>query len=426
MNTGPHTLNARDLPSDVDTVVIGAGQAGLAMSHQLSGAGVEHVVLEARDRLGGSWLKRWDSFRLVTPNWSIRLPGGEYEGPEPHGFLPRDELVSHMDRYGRAIGAPVVFDARATRVEPIQNGGTRLRVDTARGSVAARNVVVATGPFQEPRRPVAAETIPSEILQLHTDEYRSPGALPPGGVLVVGSGQSGSQIAEELHDAGRRVVLSVSSCWRAPRQYRGRDTFFWMAQRGLRAAELGLPDETVDDLPDPRLRFACNPHVSGTKGGHTINLRRLAADGVTLAGRFLGADGGRARFADDLAGNLARADTFFDENVRPELDEFIELAGIDAPPYEPETFDYEPPGVGELDLAAEGISTVIWATGYRLEFGWIPALRIDETGYPVHVRGATEVPGLHLLGLPWLYRQTSSLLAGVGMDAAHTAELIAT
>jgi putative flavoprotein involved in K+ transport len=411
-------VGVSDLPSSADTVVIGAGQAGLAMSHELSQAGVDHLVLEARDRLGGSWLKRWDSFCLVTPNWAIRLPGGEYDGPDPDGYLPRDELVNHMDRYGRAIGAPIAFNARATRLEPFDDGGgARLRVETERGSVEARNVVLATGAFQQPKVPPAASGIPADVLQLHTDEYRNERELPEGGVLVIGSGQSGCQVAEELHDAGRQTYLSVSSCWRAPRRYRGRDTTWWLFQRGMRGAELGLKVDTVDDLPHPRMRFACNPHLSGTKGGHTINLRSLGASGVTLVGRFEGADDGRVRFADDLAANLQRADTFFDEYVRPELDEFIERAGMDAPPYEPDSIAWEPPARRELDLRAEDIGTVIWGTGYRFDFGWIPALRMDETGYPIHRRGVTEVPGLYLLGLPWLHTQASSLLVGVGQDA---------
>ncbi len=413
-----------ELPASVDTLVVGAGQAGLAMSWWLTPSGREHLVLEARDRLGGSWLKRWDSFCLVTPNWSVRLPGFAYDGPDPDGFMPRDDLVGYMDRYGRSFDAPVAFGTRATRLEAAA-GDHRLRVETDRGPVLAHDVVVATGAFGVPKVPALAADLPPQIVGLHTDAYRREAQLPPGAVMVVGSGQSGAQITEELHRAGRRVFLSVSSCWRAPRRYRGRDTFWWLAQRGMRGPEFGLPAETVNDLQDPRLRLACNPHLTGKDGGHDINLRRLGAEGVTLLGRLQAAGDGRVQLAPDLESNLRRADTFFEENLRPELDEYIELAGIEAPAPEFEQFAYDPPLLTELDLRAEGIGSVVWATGFRFDFSWIPGLELDGMGYPRHERGVTPVPGLYLLGLPWLHTQASSLLVGVGNDAEYLAGRIA-
>jgi len=415
--------SGHQLQTNVETAVIGAGQAGLAMSWWLTQAGREHVVLEARDRLGGGWLKRWDSFCLVTPNWSVRPPGLPYDGTDPDGYMPRDALVAYMDRYGRSFDAPVVFGARVTRLVP---GGAdhRLDLETERGNLTARDVVVATGPFQVPRIPAAADGLPAGVVQLHTDAYRNEAELPPGAVLVVGTGQSGAQIAEELLHAGRRVFLSVSSSWRAPRRYRGRDTFFWLAQLAIRGPELGFPPETVDDLPDPRMRFAANPHLSGKDGGHDINLRRLGADGVTLLGRVEAAANGRVELAPDLETNLHRADTFFDEHLRPDLDRFIELAGFEAPPGDFAQFAFDPPAIGELDLAAEDIRSVIWATGFRFDFGWIPDLELDAMGYPLHRRGITPIPGLYLLGLPWLHTQASSLLVGVGNDAEYLAHQI--
>jgi putative flavoprotein involved in K+ transport len=404
----------------VETAVIGAGQAGLAMSWWLKQAGREHVVLEARDRLGGSWLKRWDSFCLVTPNWSVRPPGLPYDGNDPDGYMPRDALVAYMDRYSRSFDAPVAFGARVIRLV-LGGADHRLDLETERGNLTARNVVVATGPFQVPRVPAAAGGLLAGVVQLHTDAYRNEADLPPGAVLVVGTGQSGAQIAEELLHAGRRVFLSVSSSWRAPRRYRGRDTFFWLAQLATRGPDLGFPAETVDDLPDPRMRFAANPHLSGKDGGHDINLRRLGADGVTLLGRVKAAANGRVELAPDLETNLHRADTFFDEHLRPDLDRFIELAGFEAPPGEFAQVAFDPPAIGELDLAAEGISSVIWATGFRFDFGWIPDLELDAMGYPRHRRGKTPIPGLYLLGLPWLHTQASSLLVGVGNDAEYLA-----
>lgn len=411
------------LPAQIDSVVIGAGQAGLAMSWALTQAGRPHVVLEARDRLGGGWLRRWDSFCLVTPNWSMRLPGYEYDGPEPDGFTPRNGLVDYVAGYARSFDAPVLLGAGARSVEPVDEEG--LRVESAGGTTVARNVIVATGAFQVAKRPALAGDLPSDLVQLHSDDYRNPAQLPDGAVLVVGSGQSGCQLAEELHDAGRDVYLSVSSCWRAPRTYRGHDTFWWLAQRGRRAAEFGIAPETVDDLPHPGIRAACNPHLSGTKGGHTINLRQFGSQGITLLGHLAAVDGDRLRLAPDLEQNLERADTFFDENVRPDLDEFIEKAGYDAPPYEPDVVDYHPPLVETLDLRAAGVTSVIWATGYRFDLDWVRPLSFDAMGFPIHRRGVTNTPGLYLLGLPWLYTQTSSLLVGVGADAQHLAEHIA-
>lgn len=402
--------------------MIGGGQAGLAMSWTLTQAGREHVVLEAREQLGGSWLKRWDSFCLVTPNFSLRLPGFVYDGPDQESFMPRQGLVDYVAGYARSFESPVALGTRATAVDTAADG--ELRIETNRDAIHARNVVVATGAFQRPNLPAVGSGLPAGVAQLHTDAYRNERELEPGAVLVVGSGQSGAQVAEELHQAGRRVFLSVSSCGRAPRRYRGRDTFWWLAQMAMRGAEAGKAPMTVDDLPTPRARFACNPHLSGKDGGHEINLRRLGADGVTLLGRVAGATDGRIGLADDLETNLRAADAFFPEKFQPDIDEFVATAGIDAPLEEVVQFDFEPPAIRELSIADENIGTVIWATGYRLDLAWVRAASFDEMGYPVHRRGVTDVPGLYFLGLPWLYTQTSSLFVGVGRDAAYLGEVI--
>ena len=404
------------------TIVIGAGQAGLAMSWHLTQAGIEHEVLEARDRFGGSWLKRWDSFCLVTPNWTCNMPGYPYDGADPDGFMPRDELVAYFSRYAASFNPPVRFGVRVTSVDRLGDG---FRLETTSGPIDASRVIVAAGGYQVPKVPAFAADLPKSVLQLHTDAYRNEGALPPGAVLVVGSGQSGAQIAEELHEGGRGVYLSVGSCGSAPRRYRGHDVFWWIFQVMQHGAEVGVPARTVDRLPDPRARFACNPHLSGKNGGHEINLRLLGAEGVTLLGHLAAVAGPRIQLSDDLAQNLAAADRFFDERFRPDIDRYIEAAGVDAPPADRVPYSFDPPILQHLDLGAAGIGTVIWASGYRLDLDWVRPADLDEMGYPRHARGVTDVPGLYFLGLPWLYTLGSSILAGVGADATYLAQQMA-
>jgi putative flavoprotein involved in K+ transport len=410
------------LPESVDTLVVGAGHAGLAMSAMLSGVGREHLVLERRDRLGGGWQDRWDGFRLVTPNWSASFPGWAYDGPDPDGFMARDQIVERVARYADAVSAPV---ALATAVERVTPANGRFRVRTSRGDLSARQVVVTTGSYHRPRVPGVGAAIADRVTQLHSHDYRTEAALPPGGVLVVGTGQTGVQIAEELHDAGRSVYLAVGRSWRAPRRYRGRDFFAWIAQLGMRGPELGLGMQTVDRLPDPDLKFAANPHLSGRNGGQETNLRRFAAHGIRLAGRLAAADGERLTFSADLADRLAFADAIFDRELREVIDTFIAKAGLEAPPDDRVPFAFEPEGVTELDLAAADVSTIIWATGYGLDYGWIDAPIFDGRGYPRNDRGATEVPGLFFLGLLWQHTQGSATLFGPNADGPHLLDRMA-
>jgi len=411
------------LPRGVETVIVGAGQAGLTMSWHLRDAGREHLVLERRDRLGGGWQDRWDAFRLVTPNWTASFPGFAYDGDEPDGFMPRDEIADRIARYADVIDAPVLLGTAVERLERQSNGDRGFRLTTTRGSIDAERVVVATGGFHVPKIPPAGTGLAARVTQLHSHAYRSVEGLPAGAVLVVGSGQTGVQIAEELYEAGRRVVLSVGHCGRLPRRYRGRDSFFWLWSVRTRGHEFGTSLPTVDQLPDPRLRFACNPHLSGHAGGHDTNLRRFAAQGVTLVGRLEAIDGEQARFAADLGTNLAFADRFFDERWRGMFETVIERSGIDAPPDDrPPQFEFEPPEVTELDLAVEGVSAIIWTSGYRLDYGWIDLPIFDANGVPMQIDGMTEIPGLSFIGLPWLRDQGSATLFGVGRDATRLAD----
>ena len=408
---------------EVDTLVIGGGQAGLATSYWLTRAGLEHVVLERRQELGGSWPDRWDSFHLVSPNFCLLLPGMPYRGPDPDAFMPRDQVIEYVRAYAAHIEAPVRM---GHGVERLGAEGERFVARTAATTFSARQVVLATGPYQRPKIPPTARALPSHIEQLHSSDYRRPAQLAAGAVLVVGTGQSGAQIAEELQRAGRDVHLAVSMCPSAPRRYRGRDTIWWLLHTFQDGPKYGVRFPTVDDLPTPAARFACNPHLSGADGGHDIHLRQLAREGMHLYGRLEFIEGSMVRFSDDLAQRLAFADSKFDEEFRPLFDAYIAAAGIEAPPDDrPPPDNFNPPTVTQLDLDRAGIATVLWATGYRLDFGWIDLPVLDEWGYPKHVRGATQYPGLYAVGLPWLYSEPSSVFAGVGADAAYVVEHLA-
>jgi len=406
---------------DVETIVVGAGQAGLVMSWHLRAAGTEHVVLERRSALGGGWQDRWDAFQLVTPNFFTSLPGHAYAGADPDGYMTRDELIAHFGGYAAAIQAPVQLETDVRRLRHDDGASGRFRLETSHGPMSARNVVVAVGAFGVPHIPAAAGGFAADILQLHSHAYRRPADLPPGGVLLIGSGQTGVQLAEELGEAGRPVTLSVGHCGRSPRRYRGRDTFAWIHGIAKEGASLGVALPSVETLPTPGDRFQCNPHVSGHGGGHDTNLRKMAADGLRLVGRFKGAEGTRAWFTPDLAENLAFADRFFGERQQPLIDRYIDAIGAQAPPGELPQFAFEPPEITSLDLGAEGISTVMWTSGYRPAFDWIELPIFDAFGLPRHVRGETEIPGLTFIGLPWQLDNTSANLAGVARDAAWLA-----
>jgi putative flavoprotein involved in K+ transport len=404
----------------VETVVVGAGQAGLIVSALLGEAGREHVVLDRRHELGGGWLDRWDDFRLVSPNWTVSVPRFAYRGDEPDGFMPRDEIVDHFRAYAAAIDAPVELDTDVTRLRPMDGRstrGARFVLSTSRGELEARNVVVAGGPFQVPHVPELAESFDRSIHQLHSHDYRRPHDLPPGGVLLVGSGQTGVQLAEELSLVGREVTISVGHCGRAPRTYRGRDVFWWFRQLGTRGREVGTPLPSPASMPDARARLACNPHLSGHGGGHDTNLRQMAANGIRLVGRFEAAEGTRARFGADLSANLRFADAFFLERFGALCQRFIDATGIEVTDEPVAQFDFEPPEVTELDLAAEGISTVIWTSGYRPAFAWIEAPVLDGFGLPIADGGLTSTPGLAFIGTPWLVDMGSANLIGLVRDA---------
>ena len=401
-----------------EVIIIGAGQAGLCTSYFLTEHGIEHVVLE-RGVLGDSWRKRrWDSFTLVTPNWTIRLPEAEYRGPDPDGFTARDDFVAHLERWAGSFGCPLQTGVVATGLG--RGGNGRLRVDTNGGSLEAPAVVVATGTMQAPRRPALAGLVSPRIGQLDAETYRNPGEIAPGTVLVVGSGQTGGQIAWDLRLSGRRVLLSAGGAMRVPRRYRGRDCVAWLD-------DFGFFDRTTDVLESPAERFRAEPQVSGRDGGRTLGLHNLRREGIELLGRLMAADGEEMRFSDDLLRNMENADRF-SRTFQEMVDAFVERNCIDAPAPTDEELDGEPPE-GDwsvphrtaINLGQEDINTIVWATGFSYDFSWIDFPVRDEMGYPVTDRGATSVPGLYFMGLNWMVKRKSGLLYGVGDDARHVA-----
>jgi len=407
------------MSEQIETIIIGGGQAGLSTSFQLKKRDHEHIILEQAAQAGKAWrTDRWDSFTLLTPNWSFRLPGAEYHGDAPDGFMPRNEIVARFERYVERFHLPVRYQVRATSVEQNAEGrGYLIRADGR--LLQARNVVVATGLFQRPKLPAFSTDLSREIMQLHSAEYRNPRSLPAGAVLVVGSGQSGCQIAEELYQSGRKVYLCVGSAGRGPRRYRGKDIYEWLHLSGFL-------DRTVDQLPSPKAKFAGSAQVSGRDGGRSLNLHQFSRDGVVLLGHLQGARANSVWLASDLKENLAKADNFEVEMVRL-VDAFIAQAGLNAPPEDlPQLrYGYEAEEIAELDLRSAGISTIIWAMGYSFDFSSVSLPVLDTDGYPVQKRGVTAYSGLFFVGLPWLYKQKSGLLIGVGEDADYIASVIA-
>jgi len=405
----------------VQTIIICGGQAGLSLSYYLTRQGRDHVVLEQSSQPGNAWRNhRWDSFVLNTPNWQTRLPGAEYQGDDPDGFMSRDEVVTYLEQYIKSFHLPVRYCVRATKVE--QNSRCHSYcVTTNRGTSAqACNVVIATGLYQEPKIPAFSADFPSDIKQLHSDTYHNPEQLLPGAVLVVGSAQSGCQIAEELYQSGRKVYLAVGRAGRVPRRYRGKDSNWW-------SDKIGIYDRTVDELPSPRAKFFGKPHISGKGRGHTLNLHQFARDGVMLLGHLQGVDNGKIILAPDLKQNLASADKFEADFIAA-VEAYIAKTKMEVPgeslPILRDGFDLEV--ITELDLKSVGITNVIWATSYKFDFSFVDLPIVDSDGYPVQKRGVTNYPGLYFVGLPWLHNAKSGLIYGVGGDAAYIALQIST
>jgi putative flavoprotein involved in K+ transport len=397
----------------VETLIIGGGQAGLSVSWQLTQKGRSHVVLE-KARVGETWRRKWDSFRLLTPNWSVQLAGFPYAGDDPDGFIARDEVVAHLEAYAASFNAPVESGVDVTAVDEHEDG---FRATTSAGTIFAKNVVVATGAFPVPNIPAYATNVPPGIVAIHSVDYRNPDSVPAGAVFVVGSAQSGFQIADELRRAGRDVMLSVGACGWTPRRYRGRDVHAWLA-------DLGFLDHQVEVLPNLEARFACTPNLI-TRSERLTTFRDLQTQGIELVGHLEKIENGLAHTGGGVEASLQRADKV-STDVKKLIDDYIARAGIEAPtevapPFGPAAAS---DGPRAIDLVARGIRSIVWATGFRHDFSWIHEEVFDTKGYPLHTRGVTTTPGLFFIGLPWLHKRKSSLLFGAAEDAAYIADRI--
>lgn len=402
------------MADSVDVIVVGGGQAGLSTSHELTLAGIDHVVLE-RSRIAQSWRDRWDSFCLVLPNWTLQLPGHAYAGDDTDGFMPRDDIVAYLESYAADSKAPVREGVEVVGIRPSQPGWT---VETSNGDLRTAVVIAATGAFQTAVRPVGSESLPDSIVQLDVGRYRNPDVLPPGKVLVVGSGQSGCQVAEDLVQGGRDVFLACGRSPWLPRRVGNRDIFWW-------ATESGFMDTPVTALNDPTERLAPNPQLSGRDGGHDLNLRTLVGMGVTLAGHFKGSDGRSAYFAPDVSASVAAGDqaySQFSQLIRAVAQErgmsVDDLA--EPPPWEVDAPD-------AIDLAGFGV--VIHAAGFRPNYRpWIDAPQaFDSLGFPIQdMNGSGVLPGLHFVGVHFLRKRKSALFSGVGEDASTVVKAVET
>lgn len=400
----------------IPTLIVGGGQAGLALSYYLSQAGHPHLVLEAAAQPAHAWRnQRWDSFTYVTPNWMNALPGAPIENADPDGYLARDEIIRYFEQYSSRFNLPVQYHTHVTSVTPAQGG---YQVATSQGDYLAHNVVIATGFFQSPRLPAYHSQLPEDLQQLHTSQYRNPKQLQPGAVFVIGSGQSGCQVAEELYQSGRKVYLSVGSTGRLPRRYRGKDATWWFVQAGQF-------DQVFDANTPPQVRFGGAPQLSGTRGGHSLNLHQFARDGVQLLGHVATLQGNKVFLAPDLKDSLERVDAF-ERQALQRIDMLIAKKGLPYPPEEiPVLTDgYQSEIITCLDLKQDGITNVIWATGYLYDYSLVKAPVFDGRGYPRQTRGVTDCPGLYFLGLHGLYKAKSGFLYGIGEDAAYLAETI--
>lgn len=411
----------------LDTVVVGAGHAGLAISYYLQQANRSQVVFE-RGRIGESWLaQRWDSFMLNTQNFMNVLPGLPYTGSEPDRFSPRDELVKYLQHYAEHFHLPVrtgVDVISLDRAEDNQHFSVKTRTDGQEETVLSRSIVIAAGLQQTPKFPPMHSRLPHDVTQLHTADYRNAASLPPGAIVIVGSGQSGCQIAEDLLSAGRTVYLCTGKVGRVPRRYRGKDLLSWWI-------DMKMWDVTFASLEDKSISRAAQPLISGVGTyGHTISLQQLARDGVVILGHLRDVEGDTLILDDAAAAHVHFADEF-SQRTKDGIDTYLAKAGITPPPLEDDPADQPDPQaecvsqLRQLNLREAKVSTVIWATGFTGDFSWIHLPVLDADGKPIHERGVSPISGLYFLGYPWLVSRKSGIIYGVDEDAGYIAGEIA-
>ncbi|MFS2203830.1 MSMEG_0569 family flavin-dependent oxidoreductase [Variovorax sp. Varisp36] len=403
--------------SHYSVVIVGGGQAGLSLSHCLQQRGIDHLVIEKRSLVHTWRTQRWDSFCLVTPNWQCQLPGWSYLGSDPHGFMVKDQINEWLAGFVDHVKAPAI---EGVTVERVSRDGERERfnVQTDAGLYTADQVVVASGGYHRPIVPRLAEKLPAGVAQFHSAQYRNPAQLPEGAVLVVGCGQSGAQIAEDLHLAGRKVHLATGHAPRCARFYRGREVVDWLAE--MKYYEMPVTEHPLRE----GVRDNTNHYVTGRDGGRDIDLRRFALEGMELYGVLSGFDSGNFELQPNLRDNLDAADDTYNR-INASIDKHIAAKGIEAPPPSVYTPVWEPAQERtRLDLAAAGIGSVVWCIGFSPDFAWVDAPVFNGRGAPVHLRGVTNEPGLYFLGLPWLHTWGSGRFSGVAGDAAFLAEAI--
>ena len=398
-------------------VIVGGGQSGLSLSHCLQQRGIDHLVIEKRSLVHSWRTQRWDSFCLVTPNWQCDLPGWPYKGADPHGFMVKDEINAWLAGFVEQVQAPALEGVTVAKVSR-PGESDRYTVDTSAGQFTANQVVIASGGYHKPVIPRMAERLPSSIVQYHSAQYRSPEQLPKGAVLVVGCGQSGSQIAEDLHLAGRKVFLATGDAPRCARFYRGKDAVDWLA-------DMKYYDMPVTAHPlREGVRDNTNHYLTGRDGGRDIDLRVFANEGMELYGLLTGMEGDTLQFQPNLREHLDHADTIYN-GINASIDKYIEANGIDAPPAERHVPLWEPKEERmTLSLRASGITSVVWCIGFLPDFAWVDAPVFNGKGEPVHQRGVTHQAGLYFLGLPWLHTWGSGRFSGLARDAYYLAEQI--
>ncbi|QFZ84076.1 MSMEG_0569 family flavin-dependent oxidoreductase [Variovorax paradoxus] len=406
--------------SHYSVIIVGGGQTGLSLSHCLQQRGVDHLVIEKRSLVHSWRTQRWDSFCLVTPNWQCQLPGWGYLGDDPHGFMVKEQINEWLAGFVAHVKAPAIEGVTVERVSRVPGAGERERfsVQTDAGTYTADQVVVASGGYHRPIVPRLAEKLPSTVAQYHSAQYRNAAQLPDGAVLVVGCGQSGAQIAEDLHLAGRKVHLATGNAPRCARFYRGREVVDWLA-------DMKYYDMPVTEHPlREGVRDNTNHYVTGRDGGRDIDLRRFALEGMELYGLLNGFDGGSFELQPNLRENLDSADATYNR-INASIDKFIATQGIEAPPPSVYTPVWEPAEERtRLDLAAAGITSVVWCIGFSPDFEWVDAPVFNGRGAPIHQRGVTGVPGLYFLGLPWLHTWGSGRFSGVARDAEFLTQAI--